>query len=473
MKRREGNMVKRFALGIVGIVLILHGVTAQELSERQDISIFALNYYGAPPMQVPESVHIRTQIGKAAVDITLRGSGNPQTDFIFQQTIGGVDAEIRQAFQNLGRFNVLSYPQRLDSSSISAFIDAIKEYREQSIEIPEAVSLGQQAFTEQDLNSLISSFIIVTPSVTYYQLSQDQSLNWEARIVTNFNIVNIENYETLADFSVETSGYSDNPQEAMREAVEGIASQLEFEIRSIEVFKIRTAIIERLGNRIALEFGSNMGIRVGDEYEVIRYTDFAGHVVPQRIALLRIREVNQEYSMAEVIYEKERAVIGDQVKELPRFGIDVTPYVSTLFSPSLGGFASLAIGLKSSPNRGFYAFRPSVGIEVLLSEASVSGSVDGVPVSLNLGVEYNLFLRRFRLIPQAYLGFIGQIPSEESEEFAFRGIKTTALLGLTYLLPTRNDNVELYAESGYELQFGMGSYSNVQGITFGGGVRIR
>jgi hypothetical protein len=120
-----------------------------------------------------------------------------------------------------------------------------------------------------------------------------------------------------------------------------------------------------------------------------------------------------------------------------------------------------------------YAFRPLIGAEILFSQTSTSGPLVGLPVSLNIGAEYNIFLGRLRLIPQAYFGLIGQVPLDESEEFSLRSLKTSALIGAAYLLPGGDDSLELYLESGYEIQFGLASSRNVQGFLFGGGVRFR
>ncbi len=467
-------MKNRVIAIFMAMSLLAGAAAAQEISEKQELSIFRLNYYGAPPAPERVNLEISAQIGDSKLDIRLQGSGNPQTDRIFQDTISGVDAQIRQVFQNLGRFTIRSYPQRLESSSLSAFIDEIQRYREAQVEIPEAVRLGQQAFTEADLRQLVDSFIIVVPSVSYYQLNRDDSGNWESGIVTNFSIVNVQNYESLAEFSVESSGYDTDPREAMRDAVDGIAGQLNFEIRSIEEFRIRTAVLDRNGSRLVLALGSNMGIQVGDEYEITRFAEVAGYQYARRIALLRIREVNREYSVAQIIYEESSSVIGDEVREVPRIGVDSTPYISALVPLADPLIESLALGVKVAPNRGFYAFRPLVGIEVLLSQASTAGPLEGLPVSVNLGAEYNVFLRRLRFIPQAYLGIIGQIPFQEGEDFSFRAIKTTGMLGISYLLPGMDDGAEVYLETGYEIQFGLaGPGGNIQGIVFGIGARFR
>jgi hypothetical protein len=447
---------------------------AQELSEKRDISIFRVNYYGAPPAPVSDTIRIRTEIGNTTVDIRLQGSGSTRTDQIFQETIAGVDAEIRQVFQNLGRFNVIAYPQRVDYGNLSAFIDAIREYREADVEIPEAVRLGQEAFTEQDLNRIINSFIMVVPTVTYYQLVQDDSSNWEAEIITSFSIINIEDYRTIAEFSVETSGYDEDPQSAMRSAVSGIPGQLNFAVRSIDEFKIRTAIIERIGSRIVLAFGNVMGIMVGDEFEVTRLEEFAGYTVPRRIALLRIREVSREYSIAQVIYEREMAVVGDQVKEVPRVGVDGTFFVTGMVDLTASRMKSVNIGLKAAPNRGFYAFRPLIGMEVQIPSArEYYGPTVGLPVGIRFGAEYNLFLNRFRLIPQAYFGLLGVIPLREDSDFSLNALSTTAMLGLAYMLPAGDDHLEVYIEAGYELQFGLSTDNNYQGILAGAGIRFR
>ncbi|AHC13687.1 hypothetical protein [Salinispira pacifica] len=464
-------MKKLIAL-IAVFCIFAWGLYAQEISEKQDLSIFRANYYGAPVEKQGDSLSIKAQIGKTSVELDLTSSGNMETDRIFRNSIGAVDAGIRQVFQNLGRFNIIAMPQRVSTSNVTDFISAIQDYRQQGVEIPEAVRLGQEAFTESDLNRIINSFIMVVPEVTYYDINIGDVSLYEATIVTSFSIFNVEDYSSIAEFSVESTGYSDDKQEAMRLAVEDISDQLEFEIRSVEQFRLKSAILERRAGRIILEFGRNMGIRVGDEYEVTRIRDLGGKVFNERVGLLRIREVNQEFSIASVMYEKERIVAGDQVKEIPRIGFDVTPYVAAIFNLESRSISSISFGARAAPSRGFYAFRPVAGVEIVLSNASTAGEFIGLPVSVNFGAEYNLFLRRLRLTPHAYLGLVGQIPLQEGDDFALKALKTGLVSGLSYLLPSAADNIELYLEGGYELQFGFES-NPVSGISLGAGVRIR
>jgi hypothetical protein len=454
-------------------ILASSAMSGQEISEKKDLTIFGLNYAGAPPARPAEEVSISATIGKVNVEIEYSANRNSEADRVFQQAIASADSEIRRVFQELGRFNIISMPQKVAEDSTQSFIDALREYREERMEIPPEVRLGREAFTEADLRQIANSFIIVIPKVIFYQLEPDDDGNWEAEIVTNFSITDVENYRSIADFSVESTGYDDNPADAMSSAVGGIADQLSYEIRSIEEFKLRTAILERSGNSLILEFGRNMGIVPGDEFEVTRLMFFAGQAVPRRIGLLRIREVEDRYSVASVIYENERMVPGDQLTEIPRMGLDLVPYVSGVWDISVNGLSSLAAGVKFAPNRGFYAFRPVAGIEVLLSGSSISGDTLGLPVSALFGAEYNLFLGRLRLIPQALIGLIVQIPFDENEDWVFKGIKTSAMVGISYLVPSADDGAEIYLEGGYELQFGLDRGGMTRGVLVTLGGRFR
>ncbi len=449
---------------------------SQDVPEKSNLAIFSLNYHGAPPgAGVQELLKSTTQTGQETLGLDLQGSGNPETDRIFQESIADIDTEISRVFANLGRYNVRTLSRRLTSEGLDLFIHAIGEYRSESVVFPQAPGLGGEVFTQEDINTLVNSFIVVVPYVAYYQLDQNQDSNWEAEIVTNFQIINGQNFNTLANFSIETSGYSDDPREAMQYAVEGMELQLDFEIRSIDEFRIRTAVLERIGRRLVLDFGSDMGTMVGDEFEIIRLQTMAGNLYPERIALVKVYEVNRDFSIAKIIYEKEPASAGDQVKKLGRVGIDLTAYGGFLLNIVPGQVFGGSVGVKIAPNRGVYSFKPVFGMEMFFFAADPQAKQRGAAVSINLGAQYDLFLGRLRIIPQAMLGFIGQIPVSSNEEFYLRGLKSSLLAGIGYLLPTAGDNIELYLEGGYELQWSLDEKlpSSVQGLSVTAGVRIR
>ena len=139
-------MKKKYILMVLLITMIV-GLSAQEISEKKDVAIFALNYYD-------------TAIPSGA--------------------LGVVDSQIQNVFINLGRFNIMGMTYRLGAHDINAFIEEIRKYNETNIEIPDEVKLGQVTFTEADFNRLTGAFITVVPIVTNYYAELRDDGTWEA-----------------------------------------------------------------------------------------------------------------------------------------------------------------------------------------------------------------------------------------------------------------------------------------------------
>lgn len=392
--------MRRFLWVIILVGIILGSLSAQEFSERQDVAIFSLNYFGAPVTnQNPNALELSANLKTGNVSLVIRGSGNPEVDRIFQQALGTIDSDIRRVFVNLGRFNVIGLPQRLSDNDVAGFIDSIRLVNEENIEIPEAVRLGQVAFTQADFNRLVGAFYVIIPSVTQYSQELNQAGNYVTQITTNFSIIDVENYRTLAAFALETSGTNQNPNESMRSAVGSIAGQLDFQIRSIREFQIRTGIIEILGPDIYLEFGRNMGIRLGEEFHVVRYTERAGRQAEVPIGLLVVREVAEDFSVAVVRYAQDQLVVGDQLGEIPRAGLVFEPYFKYMFYEftQSGNAPTAMLGVRGTMGRGFFAIRPTVGLDIMFGdEITAIDPITTLYANIFAGAEFNAYLGRIR-----------------------------------------------------------------------------
>lgn len=419
----------------------------QEFSERQDIAIFRLNYYGAPRDPVPRSETV-IQLGDV---VRIERRVESRTADIFRQAVGAVDERIRSVFINMRRFNVIGLDQRLAYENVDAFIEALRDYRADSTELPETVLLGQEAFTEADFNRLVGAFYVVIPSVSYYNLVEEEE-EYTATIETSFTIVNVENMTAEEQFFIETEGYDENPVEAMRSAVDGIPSQLEYEVRSIDAFRLRTAVLEVEGREVILEFGRNMGVAKGDEYAIIepRVTS-TGHTITDESGLVLVKEVHDEFSRAHVRYANGGVNAGDQLREIPRFGVDVSVYGHLLTEPDLSG-ATAAFGLRGTASRGFYRFRPHGGLEI-----PMTGTILGFLFPMNLygGGEWNWYLGRVQLSPSFSVGLGGGVPTIDNlieDDFLLTHVGGTAKLSLSVLLG--RDTV-LTLDAGYGRWFGL------------------
>jgi len=288
-------MTKKIILLVLTFAVFGGFLFAQEVSEKKDIAVFKLSYYD---WKVPS------------------------------QALGLVDSQIQDVFVNLGRFNILGMNYRLASGDINDFVSKIKEFKEQDVEIPESVQLGQEAFTEADFNKLVNSFIVVIPVMTYYNLSVDDDGDHRVEIETSFTVVNVETIETIAYFSVETDGYAADTSTAIKRAVDEIALKLQYEVRKVPAFQLKSGIVDILGmGQVVIQFGEDMGLKKGDEYAIVELEEIsAGYEKKKKKALLVIKSVEEDFSIAKVVYSRGKPMIGEQVEEIPKVGLDTTVY---------------------------------------------------------------------------------------------------------------------------------------------------
>lgn len=396
---------------------------AQEYSERREIAVFRLNYYGAPRDPVPAAETV-VQLGRV---FRLERRVQAETTEIFQQAVGAIDEKIRSVFIDMGRFDVIGMGSRLNHENVDAFVEALRDHRSESIELPDTVLFGEEAFTKADFDRLTGGFIVVVPSVSFYDLSrevnEDGDAGYEARIETSFTFIDADTLTTVDQFFVETSSYDRDPEEAMREAVEAIPPRLSFETRSMDIFRIRTGILAVDGRNITLEFGRNMGVRPGDEYAIVRrIRNAAGRSYQEETGLIVVQEVRENFSVGHLIYTDEAPRVGAQLEEVPRFGVETTPYggvITSAFGPlgsdgsdSGGGNTSVLLGARVTYSRGFSTFRPLVGVEIPIRQLG-SGLF---PLNLYAGGELNWYLGRLKLAPGFGLGVGGGVPLVEADD---------------------------------------------------------
>jgi len=423
---------------------------AQEFSEKKEIAVFRLNYYGAPRDPVPQSQTI-IQLGNV---LRFERTVGAETTQVFQQAVGAIDEKIRSVFAEMGRFDVIGMQMRLNHENADAFVEALRDYRAETVELPETVLLGEEAFTKADFNRLVGGFVVVIPSVSFYDLSREQrndgELRYEADIETSFTFIDADNLETVEQFFIETSGYDADPEQAMREAVEGIPAQLTFRVRSMDLFRIRSGILAVDGRSITLEFGRNMGVRPGDEYAIVqRREGVAGRSYDEETGLLVVEEVRRDFSTARLIYADEPPEAGDQLEEIPRFGIETGAYGGAIIGSQEGASSGL-LGFRASVARGFFSLRPLVGLEIPLRQ--LGGGL--LPVNTYAGAELNWYLGRFKLTPGVALGVGGGIPlgGESRDDFHLTHIGGHVTAGAMYAL---SRDVYAFVDGGYAAWIGL------------------
>jgi len=412
---------KSFFLILAALVLLLPTIGAQEISEKKDVAVFSLSY---SDWQIPSGA------------------------------LGLVDQSIQNVFVDLGRFNILGMNYRLQGNDIDTFINKIKEVKESNVEVPEEVRLGQETFTEADFNKLVGSFIVVVPVMSYYNVYPEGN-DWEAEIQTTFTFINVDEATAFASFQIDTSGSGENDKKAVKSAVDAIPMQLQFQLRSIEEFKLKTGIVDIVGKEYIMQFGTNMGVVVGDEY-VSTVTEVlpSGFERVKETGLFVIKTVDREIATATKVYSDGQPGIGDQLVEVPRMGFDATVYMHYLpVEDDPDTFAEeknrLVLGVRAVGTRGFYDWRPVAGVEVPLGDSLAIW----FPVIGYVGAEYNIRLGKLSVAPSATVGVGSMVPIIGTEEFqedftyvaSFGG---NVMVKANYLL-SRDTLLEAYA--GYSL----------------------
>ena len=447
--------MKRFALVAAAFFLCIQ-LFGQEVSEKQELAVFNVSHSG---YEIPS------------------------------RALKMVDNEIRDVFINIGRFDVIGLNYQFSNEEVDAYIERIREHREISVEIPEEVRLGEKAFTEADFNKLLNAFIVAVPSIVYFRTGVTRDGRFAAEMETHFTFINVEELKTFHSFTIRTIGLdSRSMDDAVREAAGDISLQLGYELKKIPMFQIKTGIIDVMGRDVLVEFGRDMGVRKGEEYSIVETRLLeSGHTVTEETGLIVIKDVKDTVSVGRVIYSKDKPVVGDMVRELPRIGFDTSAYIYPVFD-----FTALAqdestpanlriplvpammMGIRQSISIGMYRARPLIGVEIPVrfetdGDTVTSRLSEGFPMNFFIGGELNWYFWRFQAVPRFTTGPGGQaINGGNGFQLTHWGFKTG--LTLNYLLGNR---VRIGLEGGYTYWFGFDITDDYGGIFLGLGAQVR
>lgn len=364
--------MRRPTLGM-GLALLLAFAAAAMLpaqpvvSEKQDIAIFALGYYG---WSIPT------------------------------QALASIDGQIQKVFADLGRFTIIGVSQRLSSGGLSSFIDIMKQAKQKTFVMPEKYQFGEAFLTEAEFNKLVGAFIVVAPVVTEFNsFYNTKNLQWETSLKTSVTFIDVASGgSVIAIKSVSSTGTDKQNQfKSISSAIDSIPGQLQYEIRSIPQFQINTRILSSSGSKVRLQLGANMGIRKGDEYTIIQKATVEGFDDSREAGLIVIADVGQEVSTGEVLYSGVKLGKDTQLREIPRVGTELDLYLH-----SVGGL--FVPGLRMTASRGFYGFRPLASIQIPVSLMSSFLIVEIIPVNVLIGGEFALNMGRLSVAPNASAG---------------------------------------------------------------------
>jgi hypothetical protein len=453
------NKAKLTIVGIAAAFLIAGTLAAEAptVSEKKDVAIFALGYYGwAIPLE----------------------------------TLGSIDQEIQKVFVDLGRFNIIGVTQRLSSGGVDAFIDTLKKAKEANFVVPDKYQFGEATLTEAEFNKLLGAFIVAVPVVSefnsFYNKKKGQ---WETDIKTNVTFIDVGAGGTVLGISEVNSSGTDkaNQNRSISSAIEGIPMQLQFEVRKVPAFQINTRVLTVSGSEIKLQLGQNMGIKKGDEYSVIVGGTVEGFKDTREAGLVAIKDVGAEVSTGQVLYSSVKLSKDVQLQEIPRLGVDIEPFLHIVngakldlpIDPKGDTGSNVIAGLRIPLSRGFYGVRPFGEVQIPLNGIRQYLSISIVPIDVLFGAEYRLNLGRLSLTPYGAVGgsyiYVSEAfsgTSGDTKDTYIPHIGAQGYLNAAYLI-TRD--MRIFADVGgeYWLSLATGLYTNYGGIGFGAGVSFK
>jgi hypothetical protein len=418
------------------------GAQAPTVSEKKDVAIFALGYYG---WAIP------------------------------QETLGSIDLEIQKVFVDLGRFNILGYTERFSSGGLQDFIATLKKAKEANFVMPEKFQFGEALMTEGEFNKLLGAFIVAVPVVSEFNSAYDSKrTKWETSIKTNVTFIDIAaGGTTLGVAEVQTTGTDQsNQMKSISDAINGIPMQLQYEIRKIPAFQINTRVLAVSGGEIKLQLGQNMGIKKGDEYSVIVGGMVEGFKDEREAGLVQIKDVGAEVSTGQVVYSSIKLTKDIQLREIARLGVDAEPFIHVM----MGADRTIVPGIRMAVSRGFYGFRPYAAVQVPLGQIWSAFTVFVVPVSVVVGGEFEAHLGRLTATPYGGVGgsylYVSEAISGLSDETnIFPHVGAQAYLNLSYLF-TRD--IRAYVDVGAEYWLAIHSFfDNYGGLSVGAGAAFK
>ncbi|MBU0929425.1 MAG: hypothetical protein KKA67_16860 [Spirochaetes bacterium] len=439
--------MKRSLKAAIAAFLVIAG-SAQafaqpQVSEKKEIAIFSLGFYG---WDIPK------------------------------ETLGTIDIDIQRVFLDLGRFTIFGMEKRFSTGDVDQFITVLKQMKESTFVLPEKYQFGEAFLTEADFNKLVGAFIIAVPVVTSYNSQFVDQKEWRTDIKTNVSFINVADGTMIGIANVETQGTSRETQyKSIQEAIGGIPSQMQFEIRKISAFQNVTRVLASGFGGVDLQLGTNMGIKKGDEYAVIQSDTLEGFLDEREVGLLVIKDVGSTRSKGTILYSSIPVVKDVQLREIPRLGTDAAVYAHS-YSYFEGLGPSFVVGLRTELTRGFYDLRPYAAVQMVFDDDML------FPLNAIVGGQYSLFIRRIELGARAGVGgstniivklIQNEFSTTDDEWFTHYGVSGGAYV--SYLV-TRDFKVFVEAQADYMIgildSLG-GSFSSYGGYQLGLGATFK
>ncbi|RKX90912.1 MAG: hypothetical protein DRP84_12405 [Spirochaetes bacterium] len=272
-------------------------------------------------------------------DIAIFGVSSHVTN-VSEDLILYIDSSINHYFIKQKRFNVLGYGDyRLKSESIDNFIERIREIRAKKAEEAGVYDekFGTVVIKGEDFDRIVNSFLVVIPVLSNYNVKDTQIEEvsgstkylvngYTVGVVVDITFINVREGKKEASIRLYGEGTDTDYSAAKKKAVDNAVAQLPYRVKKLDIFKIKSGVLMVKGDTVIFALGEDMGVRPGDEYEVITKHKIgnSNRVVKLPTALIRVKRVYPDHSEGRIVYQKERITEGDQLVEVARAGVDIS-----------------------------------------------------------------------------------------------------------------------------------------------------
>jgi hypothetical protein len=214
-------------------------------------------------------------------------------------------------------------------------------------------------------------------------------------------VVDINRARVARSFFVKSLATDEDSRSAETHAVTELLRRFRERVRTQPLLRRGPTIVEINGPDIVIDEGRRGGVRLGD-----RFTTKEGR------GTLVAREVKERLSILNAVVGGQSLSIGDSVLRRKSMGFEVSVQgrglvdVSTV--SSLGEIVP-SFGVDVVLNRGFFRFRPTVGLSLALSERVEEFGY--LALRADAGGEMHWYLGYFRLKPRAAVGVAFGLPT--------------------------------------------------------------
>lgn len=299
--------------------------------------IFSLNTFGIEQYEKKDIVVLGISSNSQLVDI----------EYFYR-----IQSYIYKAFVDLKRFNIIYYPDiSLPVSKTSQLIDDIKKYRVQNIDSEEDHTFGNLVFKKADFDKIVNSFYLIIPQINSYNensfTNDDGSITYKVSYEVTIEIVDLKNNNILKEIIINNEKESDKSiSDAQSNCLEGFITDLQYQIKNIEEFKLKTGVLKKEKDNVYIYLGSNSGVKVNDEFLIYKKVKFQNDFIKKQVGLIRIYETSEKISIGKILIETDSIEEGDIVVEKVRIPANVMVYLGYKFL----NFSNININYYTSVN---------------------------------------------------------------------------------------------------------------------------